>query len=157
MQKSNSHISVLSARSIGSNLPSKRIIKAEDSKKRRKFKPKSIKSLRSSISFVKSGKSSGRRMKENIEHLNKYIRDNSRNSTKKMRTSVSKTKKHKSSKKRKSRSKSRKMNNVNSSFLGSIKSSNKGRGSVYSSARNSARKSVNSRNSARKSVCSILN
>jgi hypothetical protein len=85
-------------------------------------------------------------MKENIEHLNKYIRDHSRNSTKKMRTSVSKTKKNKSSKKRKSRSKSksRKLMNANSSFLGSIKSSNRGRGSVYSSARNSARRSVNS-------------
>ena len=84
-------------------------------------------------------------MKENIENLNKYIRDHSRNSNKKMRTSVSKIKKLKSNKKRKSRSKSgksRKMNNMNSSFLGSIKS--RGRGSVYSSARNSARKSMNS-------------
>ena len=138
---------MLSARSIGSNLPSKRIIKAGDSKKRRKMKPGSIKSLRSSISFVKSGKSSGRRMKENIEHLNKYIRDQSRNSEKKIsRTTVSKVSKgkknKKSSKKLKSRSKSRKFNNVNSSFLGSIKSSYKGRSSVYSSARHSARNSA---------------
>jgi len=128
-------------------LPSKRIIKAEDSKKRRKYKPKSsIKSLRSSISFVKSGKGSKKRMKENIEHLNKYIRDHSRNSNKKVRTSVSKLKKVKSAKKlkSKSKSKSRKMNNINSSFLGSIKSSNKARGSVYSSCKNSGRKSVNS-------------
>ena len=82
-------------------------------------------------------------MKENIEHLSKYIRDHSRNSNKKIRTSVSR-KQHKSDKKLKSRSKSRKINNMNSSFLGSLKSS-RARGSVYSSARRSSgRKSVNS-------------
>ena len=43
----------------------------------------------------------------------------------------------------KSRLKSRKLKNDNSSFLGSIKSTVKGRGSTYSSAKNSARKSVN--------------
>lgn len=86
-------------------------------------------------------------MKENVEHLNKYIRNHSRNSNKKMKTTFSKTRKLKSDKKLKSRSKSksRKMNNMNSSFLGSLRSSSKARGSVYSSARRSSgRKSVNS-------------
>jgi hypothetical protein len=76
-------------------------------------------------------------MKENIEQLNKFIRDHSRNSNKKMRTSTSKTKKSKSNKKKsRSKSKNRKLN-LNSSYVGSLKSSNRGRGSAYSSGRKS--------------------